>query len=323
MVFNFNSREEDSEELQKTQTSGYLEALEALVMAIDLRHADTQAHSRRVAKYSIRLAKEMGLDEKELSDLSSGVLLHDIGKIRIPDRILMKPAKLTDDERKKLERHPIYGYKIVKEIEFLSGANPIVLHHHERYDGSGYPKRLAKDKIPIGARILAVMDAYDAITSDRPYRKRSCYEAAKAELLKGSGTQFDPEVVAAFLRIPLSEWEEFRAEAEAEVASKTVINAKTFTSLLHPFLYSSLVVHELGNPLGVISSTLQYVRDTLSKSNTDNPQIVEALETVMDSIGQMHEILRRLTLNALNAPKKKLLTNLMICSKICSMEKVR
>jgi response regulator RpfG family c-di-GMP phosphodiesterase len=180
----------------------YKSTLEALGSALDTRDVGTEAHSRRVHGYSMATAKEFGVPEHQLGDIAHGVLLHDIGKIGIPDAILLKPGPLTPEEWKVMRRHPEIGRRLIESIPFLREAVPIVYHHHERWDGSGYPLGLKGEDIPLGARIFAVVDAYDAMTYDRPYSKAIAVEDAKAEIHRCAGTHFDPMVVQAFFRVP-------------------------------------------------------------------------------------------------------------------------
>jgi len=189
----------------------YIFTLRALVTALDTRDEETQGHSLRVVKYTLKLAELMGMhDEQQLKVLEYGSLLHDIGKIGIPDAILKKPGKLTDEEWTVMRSHPEVGYKILHRIEFLEEASQIVLHHHEKFDGTGYPGKLKGDNIPLGSRIFAVADTVDAMTSERPYRKALSFEIASQELLKFTGTQFDKRVVDAFLSVPLDVWKQER-----------------------------------------------------------------------------------------------------------------
>jgi response regulator RpfG family c-di-GMP phosphodiesterase len=178
-----------------------------LLNALDLRDTETQWHSRRVALYCRRLAMEIGIKGEELLNIERGGLLHDIGKIGIKDSILLKPGKLTQTEWEEIKRHPELGYNILKDIEFLSDARLIVLHHHERYDGSGYPYGLQGKEIHLGARIFAIIDTFDAITSTRPYRKAQPFEVAFKEISQLQGIQFDPKLVKAFLKIPQQDWQ--------------------------------------------------------------------------------------------------------------------
>jgi response regulator RpfG family c-di-GMP phosphodiesterase len=188
----------------------YLATLEALGSALDTRDVGTQAHSRRVVSYSRTLARAYGLPENELRDLEHGVLLHDIGKIGIPDGILLKPGPLGPEEWKIMRTHPTMGRRLVERIPFLRGAVPIVYHHHERWDGTGYPLGLRGEMIPLGARIFAVADAFDAMTFDRPYSVAISFEAARQEIERCAGAHFDPTVVETFLKIPLEVLETIR-----------------------------------------------------------------------------------------------------------------
>jgi response regulator RpfG family c-di-GMP phosphodiesterase len=181
----------------------YRTTLEALGSAIDTRDVGTQAHSRRVRGYSLAIARAHGVPEVALRDLEHGVLLHDIGKIGIPDAILLKPGPLTPAEWKVMRQHPEIGRQLVERIPFLRGALPIVYHHHERWDGTGYPLGLRGEGIPLGARIFAVADAFDAMTFDRPYSRAISCEAARDEIRRCAGTHFDPAVVVTFLAIPM------------------------------------------------------------------------------------------------------------------------
>jgi cyclic di-GMP phosphodiesterase len=181
----------------------YQTTLEALGSALDTRDVGTESHSRRVHGYAMATAEAHGLTEPHaLVDLGHGVLLHDIGKIGIPDAILLKPGKLTPDEWTIMRTHPDIGRRLIERIPFLHGAIPIVYHHHEKWDGSGYPLGLAGEAIPLGARIFSVVDAFDAMTFDRPYSRAISFDAAKAEIRRCSGTHFDPAVVASFFQVP-------------------------------------------------------------------------------------------------------------------------
>jgi putative nucleotidyltransferase with HDIG domain len=186
--------------------------LEALGDALDLKDAETEGHSKRVTAYTIALARAMDVDAVEMRTVSRGAYLHDIGKMAIPDSILLKPGRLDIHEQTMMREHCLRGYQIVRKIPFLQGAAEIVYSHQEHYDGSGYPRGLKGDEIPIGARIFAVADTLDAITSDRPYRKANTFEAARKEIRRCSGTQFDPKVVKAFLAMPDKIWSDLRSE---------------------------------------------------------------------------------------------------------------
>jgi response regulator RpfG family c-di-GMP phosphodiesterase len=184
----------------------YKITLEALVTALDAREHETQAHSQRVREYTLTLARNLGLKHDDLIQTGRGALLHDVGKIGVPDSILLKPGKLNEEEWVEMRRHPQIGYNVLQSIEFLSPAAEIVLCHHERWDGRGYPKGLAGCDIPLGARIFAVADTLDAMTSDRPYRKAMSFDTAFKEIRTCSGTQFDPRVVEAFMSVPMESW---------------------------------------------------------------------------------------------------------------------
>jgi response regulator RpfG family c-di-GMP phosphodiesterase len=189
----------------------YRSTLEALGSAIDTRDLGTQAHSRRVRGYSLTIARAHGMSsDAELRTLEHGVLLHDIGKIGIPDAILLKPGPLTPAEWKVMRTHPEIGRQLVEQIPFLRPAVPIVYHHHERWDGTGYPQGLKGEAIPLGARVFAVADAFDAMTFDRPYSRAIEFEAARAEIQRSAGTHFDPAVVKSFMGVPLGTLEEIR-----------------------------------------------------------------------------------------------------------------
>ncbi len=188
----------------------YQQTLEALGAALDSRDVGTESHSRRVHGYSLALAREHGIPEDHLTDLAHGVLLHDIGKIGIPDAILLKPGTLTPDEWKVMRTHPEIGKRLIEKIPFLHGAIPVVWCHHEKWDGAGYPRGLAGEAIPLNARIFSVVDAFDAMTFDRPYSKAIPFEAAIAEIKRCAGAHFDPRVVESFLRVPQDLLEEIR-----------------------------------------------------------------------------------------------------------------
>ena len=188
----------------------YENTLLALVAALDAREHETADHSQRVVRYTSAIARRLSIKDVELADISRGALLHDIGKVGVPDAILLKPGKLTPEEWVEMRKHPQIGFDILKSIPFLDVPAEIVLSHQERYDGNGYPRRLAQGNIHIGARIFAIADTLDAMTCDRPYRKGTTYEAARAEIARCSGSQFDPQCVEAFLSIPESELMELR-----------------------------------------------------------------------------------------------------------------
>lgn len=184
--------------------------LEALVAALDAREHETQAHSFRVREYALTLGRLMGLEQEPMGELGRGALLHDVGKIGISDAILLKPGPLTEAEWVEMRKHPTIGHQILSGIKFLEKAAEIVLAHQEKYNGTGYPRGLKGDEIPLEARIFGVADALDAITSDRPYRAAADFATARAEIVKCRATQFDPAVVDAFLKISDAEWVEIR-----------------------------------------------------------------------------------------------------------------
>jgi putative nucleotidyltransferase with HDIG domain len=188
--------------------AAYRSTLKALTAALETRDSETHGHSERVVSYSLRLGREYGLSSEQMKALEFGSLLHDIGKIGVPDSILRKPAKLTEEEWVRMREHPLHGQQILRGIEFLQGASRVVAQHHEKWDGTGYPLGLRNEDIDICARIFSVADAFDAITSDRVYRRGKPYEAAAQELDDWAGRQFDPKIVEAFHRVPKEDWEE-------------------------------------------------------------------------------------------------------------------
>ncbi|PYS77846.1 MAG: two-component system response regulator, partial [Acidobacteria bacterium] len=188
----------------------YRTTLQALTAALETRDAETHGHSERVVTFSLRLGREYGLSAPSMKALEFGSLLHDIGKIGVPDAILRKPAKLTEEEWVRMREHPVHGQQILRGIKFLEGAAKVVAQHHEKWDGSGYPLGLKAEDIDICARIFSVADAFDAITSDRVYRQGRPYEVAAQELDEWAGRQFDPKVVEAFHRVPQEDWDELR-----------------------------------------------------------------------------------------------------------------
>jgi len=186
--------------------------LEALGDALDLRDSETEGHSKRVTAYTIMLARAMGVDAAMLKTIARGAFLHDIGKMAIPDEILRKPRSLSPKELTVMRDHCTRGYQMLRKIPFLSEAAEIVFTHHEHHDGTGYPAGLSGSQIPIGSSIFAVADAVDAITSDRPYRKARNFEAARKEIVRCAGTQFNPNVVEVFLKFPNELWLDLRKE---------------------------------------------------------------------------------------------------------------
>jgi len=188
--------------------------LEAMGDALDLRDAETEGHSRRVTAYAIALAREVGLDTEQLRIIARGAFLHDIGKIATPDYILLKPGKLDPGEVEIMRQHCARGYEMVRKIPFLLSASEIVYAHQETFDGTGYPRGLRGEEIPLGARIFAIADTLDAVTSDRPYRKGRSFAEAREEIGRYSGSQFDPIIVKIFMGMPEGLWSDLRQEVE-------------------------------------------------------------------------------------------------------------
>jgi putative nucleotidyltransferase with HDIG domain len=211
-----------TEQLRKAMASlerSYDITLEALGDALDLKDAETEGHSKRVTAFTIAIARHMGLSADQIRIIARGAFLHDIGKMAIPDAILRKPGKLNPDELAIMREHCYRGFQLLKRIPFLGEASDIVYSHQEHFDGSGYPRGLKGEEIPLGARIFSVADTLDAITSDRPYRAAQTVQAAKIEIEKWGGRQFDPEVVKAFLSMPNNIWEDLRREIDAQSSS--------------------------------------------------------------------------------------------------------
>ena len=193
----------------------YLETISALALAVEAKEPHTAGHSKRVGFYSVKIAEVMGVDEETKKIINHAGLLHDIGKIGIKDEILLKAAPLTPEEWRMMQQHSVIGEAILKPVRSLAQMAELVRCHHERYDGTGYPSGLKGEQIPLAARILTVADSYDAMASDRPYRKRLTLEESKDELRRGSGTQFDPQVVEAFLKV-LDEKERRQSHAQSD-----------------------------------------------------------------------------------------------------------
>lgn len=215
----------DLELTTQTLEENYRTTLETLVDALDVREHETCAHSFRVRTYTMHLARLSGYPWSMQTALERAALLHDIGKIAISDAILLKPAKLTPEQFEEVKKHAVIGEQILSHIEFLRPAAKIVRHHHERFDGKGYPDGLAGDRIPLGARLFTVADTLDAMLSDRCYRKAPGYQAALEEIRRCSGTQFDPRIVELFTQVPEQAWQELRQAAEQQSAtSRTVVS---------------------------------------------------------------------------------------------------
>jgi len=181
----------------------------ALNQMLDLKDLKTGLHSTRLAEWAVRLGEDLGMSEAALRDLEIGAMLHDIGKVGVPDAILNKPTALEPEERKQVEKHAEYGWAILRVIPGFKPASLLVLHHHERMDGKGYPAGLNHTEIPLGSRIISVIDAFDAMVSDRSYRKGVNAEEAVRRLLANSGTQFDSEVLSLFVDITLTDLVDF------------------------------------------------------------------------------------------------------------------
>lgn len=217
-MYRHNLEEAVSERTQRLRAAmvdlerSYDVTLEAMGDALDLRDEETEGHSKRVTAYTIALARVMGISTPELKLIARGAFLHDIGKIATPDAILLKPGKLTDNEMWVMKEHCARGYEIVRKIPFLAEAAEIVYAHQEKFDGTGYPRGLRAEEIPLGARIFAIADTLDAMTSDRPYRKGLSFEVAIEEIERCAGKQFDPAIVEVFLKLPRELWSDIRAE---------------------------------------------------------------------------------------------------------------
>lgn len=179
----------------------YMELVQTLAKVIDAKDSYTGDHAGRARSRAVKLARKLNVNEKMIKMIEYAALLHDIGKIGIDERIITKPSRLTKEEYEQMKKHPEIGYNILSPVEFLSPVAKIILYHHEWYNGMGYPQGLKGEEIPLGSRIVSVIDAWDAMTSDRPYRKALSFENAVDELKKGKGVQFDPKVVDAFLTL--------------------------------------------------------------------------------------------------------------------------
>lgn len=202
--------------------------LEALSAALDLRDHETEGHSRRVVEYTNRLAEQIGLDKEAIKTICRGALIHDIGKIGVPDAILLKPAELTKEERKIIERHPQAGYDMLAGIPYLQEEIEIVICHQEKWDGTGYPRGLKGEEIVLGARLFMIADTFDAVTSDRLYRQGRPYEVARKIIEEEAGRQFDPQAVAAFLAVPEEEWMQIRARVMEEIKQRRNLKKRVF-----------------------------------------------------------------------------------------------
>jgi HD-GYP domain-containing protein (c-di-GMP phosphodiesterase class II) len=199
----FKQERSRSQELKRS----YRATVRALANAVEARDAYTGRHAERVAAYGLELASAAGLDLADTPEMEFGFLLHDVGKVAVPDAILFKAARLTPDEYTLIRNHPTIGWEILRDIDFLGEAKLVVRHHHERWDGTGYPDGLKGDDIPLAARIFSVADTLDALTTTRPYRPASSFAEARKIILAATGTQFDPGVIEVYQRIADSRFE--------------------------------------------------------------------------------------------------------------------
>lgn len=209
-----------TEQLRQTMLDlerSYDITLEALGDALDLKDAETEGHSKRVTAFTIAMARALGLPGDKIRVIARGAFLHDIGKMAIPDSILRKPGALSHEEIAIMKEHCYRGYQMLRKIPFLSEAAEIVYAHQEKWDGSGYPRGLKSNDIPLGARLFAIADTLDAIMSDRPYRSAQPFSAARDEIIRWSGRQFDPDAVKVFLTIPESIWHDLRKEIDQQI----------------------------------------------------------------------------------------------------------
>jgi response regulator RpfG family c-di-GMP phosphodiesterase len=226
------SANEDLNFMLDTLYRNYRATLRGLAGTLEARDIETRGHSDRVVAYSTRLGQKMGLTSNELIALEQGALLHDIGKVGVPDAVLLKPGSLTTDEWVRMREHVAHGLRIIDGVEFLAGARWVVGQHHEKYDGSGYPNKLRGNGIHIHARIFAVADAYDAIRSDRPYRAGQSHEIACEEIAATSGSHFDPNVVSAFMSIRKGEWDKIRRCAQSDERPEQLIDKRAISSFI-------------------------------------------------------------------------------------------
>jgi putative nucleotidyltransferase with HDIG domain len=204
LVAQNESLQEQKKELEKSYkklNDNYKNSIAALSNAVDARDPYTSGHSVRVADISVKIGKALGMSKDKINELELAALFHDIGKIGIPDNVLLKPGKLSESEYKIIKSHPQIGASILKDIDYLENILPMIIHHHEKYSGGGYPSGLKGDDIPLESRIIALSDSYDAMTSDRPYRRGMSHESAISEIIKHKGIQFDPSIVDAFMEI--------------------------------------------------------------------------------------------------------------------------
>lgn len=243
--------------------------LQALGDSLDLKNAETEGHSRRVTAFTIALARGMGLAGDPIRVIARGAFLHDIGKQAIPGSILRKPGPLTAEETDIMREHCFRGYQMLRKIPFLSEAAEIVYSHQEKFDGSGYPRGLKGNEIPIGARIFAVADTIDAITTDRPYRAAQTLDLARKEVVRLSGHQFDPEIVRVFLQMPETIWEDLRRDIDSQTYRFTFpIRNQSETSAN---LYRGRELHDILTELKAqriaLDQRIRRVEDMIQKGN--------------------------------------------------------
>ncbi|HEY6329882.1 MAG TPA: HD domain-containing phosphohydrolase [Blastocatellia bacterium] len=218
--------------LADTVSSTYRSTFRSLASILEARDLETRGHSDRVVAYSIRLAKELGLNRDDLIGLEQGALLHDIGKIGVRDSVLLKQGPLNADEQVVMREHVAHGLRIIEGMDFMSGAGLVIGQHHEKYDGTGYPRGLSGNDIHLNARIFAVADAYDAITSDRPYRAAKGYLEACQEIRKNAGMHFDPSVVDAYFGIRQSDWTAVREQVQAQRGPESSVSKEELRSFI-------------------------------------------------------------------------------------------
>jgi putative nucleotidyltransferase with HDIG domain len=220
--------------LREDHERNLVDTITAFVNAIESKDPYLKGHSARVALYAVEIARMLKLDEETVQVVSRGAMLHDLGKLSIMDTILRKPERLTEEEFTVIKAHPVVGDRILKPLRFLAREACAVRHHHERYDGSGYPDGLVGDNIPLVARIVTVADVFDAVTSNRPYRTALPVEAARQEIMRGRGTHFDPQVADAFLLVPVERLVEITRHYEsltsaplpADIAARVLAHAR-------------------------------------------------------------------------------------------------
>lgn len=210
------------EELTTNLSISYRSALESLVTTLEAREPQTYAHSFRVRAYAVHLANLMGYPKPEVPKLAYAALLHDIGKVAVSDAVLLKPGKLQTEELQEMKSHSVVGERIVRHVSFLTGAAKVIRHHHERWDGHGYPDGLSGADIPFESRLFSVADTFDAMTSDRCYRHAMGIPQTRAEITRCAGEQFDPEIAKALLRVSDEEWIRLREQADGDAQAASI-----------------------------------------------------------------------------------------------------